>query len=322
VTAEADEAARRPATTASGFVLVDKPAGWTSHDVVARLRRLVATRKIGHAGTLDPLATGLLICGVNRATRLLSLIGGQDKTYAARVRFGVTTTTEDDEGEVTGHLGAAQLTRADLVAAGRNWLGDREQVPSAVSAIKVAGRRAYALVRQGQTPELAARPVHIARLEWGEPVSRLWSPPTGDTEVAVPAVDIDLTVDCSAGTYIRALARDLGQAVGTGAHLIGLRRLRSGPFEVAEATVDEAALVDAQPIEPRPIADILTRVLPQRVVDDETARRIGWGQVVPLELAGPTVLLDATGRALAVYGPDHEGARAQVVLVDTVGAER
>jgi tRNA pseudouridine55 synthase len=295
--------------TVSGFVLVDKPLGWTSHDVVARLRRLVGTRKIGHAGTLDPLATGLLICGVNRATRLLGWVAGEDKTYAARLRFGVTTVSDDAEGEVTTSPGAGGLTRADLVAASAAFCGDIEQVPSAVSAIKVGGQRAYALVRQGTVPKLAARPVRIARLDWGEPTATSLDP------AGVPVLDIDLTVQCSAGTYIRALARDLGQAVGTGAYLIALRRLRSGSVSVEEATVTAAELDGIAPVTPRPMADILTRVLPAQTVDADTARRIGFGQGLDLDLAGPTAMLDERGVALAVYAPKDGRAGAQVVLV-------
>jgi tRNA pseudouridine55 synthase len=378
---------RRPSTTASGFVLVDKPAGWTSHDVVARLRRLVGTRKIGHAGTLDPMATGLLVCGVNRATRLLSLAGGQDKTYVARLRFGVETATEDAEGAVVAARGAAGLTLADLAVAAAACLGDSAQVPSAVSAVKVGGRRAYALVRQGQIPQLAARPIHISRLEWGEPeihlvtlpgaaaslsgavaplpgvaVSLLAGPADGldlspsleaaaaevglapvpvpsglafapsldaapvcvdapaglaadpSFKTEVPVLDIDLVVDCSAGTYIRALARDIGHAVGTGAHLIALRRTRSGALAVEDADVGAAALAEDNPVSPRPSAGILAQLMPCLVVTDEQARRIGYGQSIDLALAGPTALLDKRGDALAVYVPDGDRAKPQMVL--------
>ncbi|MDR0416641.1 MAG: tRNA pseudouridine(55) synthase TruB [Propionibacteriaceae bacterium] len=355
--------AGRPEPTPSGFVLVDKPAGWTSHDVVARLRRLVGTRRVGHAGTLDPMATGLLVCGVGRATRLLGLVGGEDKTYIARLRCGVETVTDDAMGLATAARGAAGLSRAELVAAGQAFLGAGQQVPSAVSAVKVGGRRAYDLVRRGQTPELAARPIRIDRLEWGEAVVGWWTPPADDPSAAgsdsavvvpdriagvsaldaagpdsaavvpdpagpapdsadagsppagaVPVLDIDLAVDCSAGVYIRALARDLGRAVGAGAHLIALRRTRSGALSVDEAEVGAAELAAGRPVAPRPVADVLTRVLPYRVVDAEQARRIGYGQDIGLDLAGPTALVDERGRALAVYRPEGGRARPQVVL--------
>jgi tRNA pseudouridine55 synthase len=301
-------------TPAIGFVLVDKPTGWTSHDVVGRLRRLVGTKKVGHAGTLDPLATGLLICGVGRATRLLSHVMGEDKVYAARLRFGVETVTEDAAGEVVAAAGAAGLSLADVIAAGERFLGPIEQTPSAVSAIKVDGKRSYALVRAGQTPQLEARSVVIRRLEFGEAVASIL--PASDTPPgATPVLDVDLTVECSAGTYIRALARDLGHAVGTGAHLIGLQRLRSGSFAVEEAGVGLAELEAGAPVAPVPVTSVMERILPRLDVGEADARRVACGQALELPLAAPTLVVGPHGTALAVYAPSGDRAIPQVVLV-------
>ncbi|MEV0669703.1 tRNA pseudouridine(55) synthase TruB [Mycobacterium sp. NPDC050441] len=214
----------------AGLVIVDKPAGMTSHDVVGRCRRLFATRKVGHAGTLDPMATGVLVIGIERATKILGLLTATDKSYSATIRLGQTTTTEDAEGEVLQSVSAAHVTDEQIESAVAALRGDIEQVPSAVSAIKVGGQRAYKLAREGQTVELAARPVRIGRFE----------------VLAVRRVDdfvdVDVEVDCSSGTYIRALARDVGTALGVGGHLTALRRTRVGRYGLDEArTLDDLA---------------------------------------------------------------------------------
>ncbi|WP_083211424.1 tRNA pseudouridine(55) synthase TruB [Mycolicibacterium porcinum] len=213
-----------------GLVIVDKPAGMTSHDVVGRCRRLFGTRKVGHAGTLDPMATGVLVVGIERATKILGLLTATDKSYSATIRLGQTTTTEDAEGEVLQSVSAAHVTDEQIESAVAPLRGDIEQVPSAVSAIKVAGQRAYKLAREGQTVELAARPVRIDRFE----------------VLAVRRVDefvdVDVDVDCSSGTYIRALARDVGAALGVGGHLTALRRTKVGRYGLDEArTLDDLA---------------------------------------------------------------------------------
>ncbi|OBB88353.1 tRNA pseudouridine(55) synthase TruB [Mycolicibacterium peregrinum] len=202
----------------------------TSHDVVGRCRRLFGTRKVGHAGTLDPMATGVLVVGIERATKILGLLTATDKSYSATIRLGQTTTTEDAEGEVLQSVSAASVTDEQIEAAVATLRGDIEQVPSAVSAIKVGGQRAYKLAREGQTVELAARPVRIGRFE----------------VLAVRRVDdfvdVDVEVDCSSGTYIRALARDVGVALGVGGHLTALRRTKVGRYGLDEArTLDELA---------------------------------------------------------------------------------
>lgn len=227
--------------TGSGLILVDKPGGWTSHDVVARVRRLAGTRKVGHAGTLDPMATGLLILGVNSSTRLLTYIVGADKEYLATIRLGATTTTDDAEGDVTAEADPAAVAAVsdDDIARGILALtGEIEQVPSSVSAIKVDGKRAYARVRAGEEVVLQARAVTIAEFE-------LLAARRLPDAAAPVAIELDVRVVCSSGTYIRSLARDLGAGLGVGGHLTALRRTRVGPFDVREAgeldTLDAAA---------------------------------------------------------------------------------
>lgn len=226
--------------TGSGLILVDKPGGWTSHDVVARVRRLAGTRKVGHAGTLDPMATGLLILGVNSSTRLLTYIVGADKEYYATIRLGATTTTDDAEGEIVERAAAdalAAVTDAAIAAGIAALTGEIEQVPSAVSAIKVDGKRAYARVRAGEEVVLPARPVTVSEFELLAERSNV--------EGADPAIELDVRVVCSSGTYIRSLARDLGAALGVGGHLTALRRTRVGAYDVRGAhdldTLDAAA---------------------------------------------------------------------------------
>jgi tRNA pseudouridine55 synthase len=218
-----------PGTQASGLVLVDKPAGWTSHDVVGKVRRLAGTRKVGHAGTLDPMATGLLVVGFNKATRLLTAITGTDKTYLATIRLGQNTVTDDAQGEVIQTRLANAVTPERVAAAIADLTGDIQQVPSAVSAIKVDGQRAYNRVRAGEDVKLEARPVTIHRFE----VTGYRRGDGGKT------VDLDVEVDCTSGTYIRALARDLGEALETGGHLTALRRTAVGPFSVDDAVTLE-----------------------------------------------------------------------------------
>jgi tRNA pseudouridine55 synthase len=216
--------------TEPGLVVVDKPAGMTSHDVVSRCRRIFATRKVGHAGTLDPMATGVLVVGIERATKILGLLTATDKSYAATIRLGQTTTTEDADGEVLQTLSAAHVTDSDIEAAVAGLRGDISQIPSAVSAIKVGGKRAYHLAREGQAVVLAARPVRIERLE------------VVDVRRSADHVDVDVEVDCSSGTYIRALARDIGETLGVGGHLTALRRTRVGGYGLDEArTIDALA---------------------------------------------------------------------------------
>lgn len=245
-------------------LLVDKPQGITSHDVVARARRALGTRKIGHAGTLDPMATGLLVLGVEGATRLLTYVVGLDKTYEATIRLGVATDTDDAEGETVATTDAAGVTRAAVDAGVAALTGRISQVPSTFSAIKVDGRRAYDLARAGEEVQLKAREVTVSRFDV------LAERRTDDAAV----IDLDVVVDCSSGTYIRSLARDLGAALGVGGHLTALRRTRIGSFDVADATlVDDIA--DAPRMAP---ADAATAVLPRFDVTADEARDLRHGK--------------------------------------------
>lgn len=262
---------------APGLLLVDKPGGLTSHDVVARARRALGTRKIGHAGTLDPMATGLLVLGVEGATRLLTFVVGVDKTYLATIRLGVTTDSDDADGAELSRADAAAIDAIDEAAlhAGIAALtGEIDQVPSRVSAIKVQGRRAYDLAREGVEVELAARRVTISRFE----VTAVHRAPG--------SLALDVIVDCSSGTYIRALARDLGGSLGVGGHLTALRRTRVGPFGVEGAATIET-LGEAGLLTP---ADAAASVLGAVQVTDEEARDLRHGKRLPgaaARLTGP-----------------------------------
>ncbi len=209
----------------AGLVLIDKPQGFTSHDVVAKLRKKLGTKKIGHAGTLDPMATGLLVLGVDAGTKLLTFLVGADKTYEARIRLGQSTVTDDAEGEVLSETSALHLNIATIEAEISKLRGRISQTPSAVSAIKVDGKRAYDLVREGKEVELKSRDVEVSRFEI-----------TSEIEIVDQYLEFDVAVDCSSGTYIRALARDLGAALGVGGHLRALRRTRVGGYLVSDAS--------------------------------------------------------------------------------------
>lgn len=229
-------------TAPNGMLLVDKAEGWTSHDVVAKSRRALGTRKVGHAGTLDPMATGLLILGAGPATRLLTHLVGLDKTYETVIRLGMATVTDDREGETIscadpGSVRAVAADHEGLAAAVAELTGDIEQSPSAVSAIKVDGVRAYDRVRSGEDVVLQKRPVTVSEFTLGVP--RLSEITRADGS-SVTVLDIPATIECSSGTYIRALARDLGAALGVGGHLISLRRTRVGPFRTDQAVTTES----------------------------------------------------------------------------------
>jgi tRNA pseudouridine55 synthase len=212
-----------------GLALIDKPEGHTSHDVVARVRRMANTRRVGHAGTLDPMATGLLILGIEQATKLLTFLVGEDKTYEATIRLGAATVTDDREGDVLSSADASVLSDDQITAAIKSLTGEIMQVPSSVSAIKVDGERAYAKVRGGDEVKLAARPVTVTRFDVLE------------LRREGQFVDLDVVIDCTSGTYIRALARDLGESLGVGGHLTALRRTRIGSYRVEDAkTLDDA----------------------------------------------------------------------------------
>ena len=289
-------------TATSGLVLVDKPAGMTSHDVVGRIRRLAGTRKVGHAGTLDPMATGVLVVGVEKATRLLGHLTLADKQYLATIRLGQATSTDDAEGDVTATASAAAVSEEAVRAAVVRLTGPIEQVPPGVSAIKVGGKRAYKLTRDGQAPDLAPRPVTV------HDFTVLDLRRDGDF------LDVDASVTCSSGTYVRALARDLGQALGTGGHLTALRRTRSGSYRIEDArTLDE--LADKFTV--TPLAEAAAAAFPRLDLTEQVADRVAHGGRLPAA-ALPT----GDGPA-AVFGPDgslialmqEEGGRTRSLAV-------
>jgi tRNA pseudouridine55 synthase len=291
---------RSGATGPDGFCIVDKPTGWTSHDVVAKARGLLGTRRVGHAGTLDPLATGVLVLGVGTGTRLLTFVTGVDKTYRATIRFGQETDTLDADGTVTVDHGSAPPDPDAVRRAAAEFTGDLQQVPPMVSAVKVDGRRLHELAREGKEVERAPRPVHVARFE----IVATGDPLTFDAEIR-----------CSSGTYVRVLAADLGRAVGSGAHLTALRRTAVGPFAIDEAH-------DLDHLEVLPVHEI-GRILPVVAVDEATAVAVTHGAVLeldrlgggtPPEGVGPWAVTSPTGELLAVYR-SHRSRDAKPAMV-------
>jgi tRNA pseudouridine55 synthase len=288
----------RPASPGSGLVIIDKPAGLTSHDVVARVRRIAGTRRVGHAGTLDPMATGVLVVGIEKATRLLGYLALTEKTYAATIRLGQSTSTDDAEGEPAGGAPAGDVTRERLDAAIANLTGEIMQVPPGVSAIKVGGQRAYKLTRAGAAPELAARPVRVFAF----------------TVTSVRSVDnfldLDATVRCSSGTYIRALARDVGAALGVGGHLTALRRTAVGPYDLAQSCTledfSERALVT-------PLDQAAAAAFRRIDLDAADASRLAHGIRVPAP-AGAAAARPPHGPATA--GPDTPDTPAAAFAPD------
>lgn len=279
----------------TGLLLVDKPQGLTSHDVVARARRALGTRKVGHAGTLDPMATGLLTLGAGSATRLLTYLVGLDKTYETTMRLGAATTTDDAEGEVVSTAepaAVAEVTDEALTAGIRTLTGEIDQRPSSVSAIKVDGRRAYDRVRAGEEVELASRRVAISAFEV------LAVRRTAD------AIEVDARIDCSSGTYIRALARDLGAALGIGGHLTALRRTRVGPFDVADAVTLEALAEQGASMLASP-ADVAARLFPVLDVDAAQARDLGHGKLLALPAHAESEPVAAIERGAGGEHPDR-----------------
>lgn len=285
-------------SSTSGVVIVDKPSGVTSHQVVGRLRRLLGTRKIGHAGTLDPMATGVLILGVNRATRLLGHLALHDKAYRATVRLGESSPTDDADGDVYAVADASHLTAAVIDAALEPQRGDILQRPSAVSAIKVDGKRAYARVRSGEDVVLKERPVTISRLSVVE------------VRAAGACIDVDIEVECSSGTYVRAIARDLGAALTVGGHLTALRRTRIGGYRLDDSVVLGD---DAPPLMSMAAAARLSFPVIDLTVDE--ARDVGFGRQLAREVpANPTGVISPEGDLLALYRPTEAGSAPVAVL--------
>ncbi|MFI6484101.1 tRNA pseudouridine(55) synthase TruB [Nonomuraea sp. NPDC050663] len=264
--------------TASGLIIVDKPAGWTSHDVVGKMRRIAGTRRVGHAGTLDPMATGVLVVGVEKATRLLGHLALTEKVYEATILLGVTTNTDDAEGEVLSSS-PVDATADQIMAGVKTLTGQIMQVPPQVSAIKVNGERAYKRARAGEEVELQARPITVHAFD----------------VTAIEGPSITATIRCSSGTYIRSLARDLGAYLGVGGHLTALRRTRVGPYELGLArTIDQLA----EQCDILPIGDAVTAAFPRRDVTEDEARVVRHGGRLPAAGLGKG--------PIGVFGPDGE----------------
>ncbi|RMI27913.1 tRNA pseudouridine(55) synthase TruB [Nocardia stercoris] len=319
-----------------GLLVIDKDGGMTSHDVVGRCRKILRTRKIGHAGTLDPMATGVLVLGVERATKMLGLLMLTTKSYSATIRLGQSTVTDDAEGEVVSTTSAGHLTDAEIASVITTLTGDIQQVPATVSAIKVNGERAYARARAGEDVQLAARPVTVSRFEVlarrdvdaelgpqsdGVAAASRAGGPAGEAAVAddrespsgpVRFVDLDVEVDCSSGTYIRALARDLGAALDVGGHLTALRRTRVGPF-----TLEHARTLDQFAADPTLNLDIDTAAalaFPHRTITDAEATVLRDGRWLdPVGITGVHAALTADGRAIALL--EEKGKRSSPVMV-------
>jgi tRNA pseudouridine55 synthase len=285
----------------AGLVIVDKPAGLTSHDVVSRCRRIFSTRKVGHAGTLDPMATGVLVIGVGRATKILGLLAATSKSYAATVQLGQSTSTEDAEGTVLQQISAQEVTDEAIACGIVGLRGDIMQVPSAVSAVKIGGRRAYQLAREGHTVELTARPVRIDRFEM----------------LAVRRhghlVDVDVEVDCSSGTYIRALARDLGDTLAVGGHLTALRRTRVGRFGLDEArSLDDLA---ERPRLNRTLDEACLQLFPRRQLSAQETEAAGNGRALTAAgIDGVYAAHSADGHVIALLRDEGPRTRSVVVI--------
>ncbi|WP_024796754.1 tRNA pseudouridine(55) synthase TruB [Tomitella biformata] len=284
----------------AGLLIVDKPAGLTSHDVVARCRKLFKTRRVGHAGTLDPMATGVLVLGIERATKLLGLLALTTKSYTATIRLGQSTTTDDAEGEASGGAPAHEIAEEDWRAEIAKLTGSISQVPSTVSAIKIDGQRAHKRVRDGEEVVIPARDVMVDRFE------------VLGTRVVGEYLDLDVEVDCSSGTYIRALARDIGAALGVGGHLTVLRRTRVGPFGLDGArTLDELAEHAEVNL---PIDEAVRTAFPLRDISADEAEAISQGRwLETVGIKGVYGVVDPGGNVIALL--KEEGRRAASVLV-------
>ena len=285
-----------------GLVIVDKPGGLTSHDVVARIRRLAGTRRVGHAGTLDPMATGVLVVGVEKATRLLGYLTLTQKQYDATIRLGQSSSTDDAEGELTRTAPATGLTTETINKAITELTGEIQQVPPAVSAIKVDGQRAYKLTRAGAAPELKPRPVTVYEFTVTD------VRPAGDGDLT----DVDATVRCSSGTYVRALARDLGDKLGTGGHLTALRRTRVGGYGLdAAQTLDQLA----DRFEVMPLAQAAAAAFPRRDLSADEARRLAHGgRLAATGIAGPMAAFAPDGSLVALLAEQDGQARPLAVF--------
>ncbi|MEU6114962.1 tRNA pseudouridine(55) synthase TruB [Streptomyces sp. NPDC047117] len=297
-----------------GLVIVDKPAGFTSHDVVAKMRGMARTRRIGHAGTLDPMATGVLVLGVERATKLLGHLALTEKEYVGTVRLGQSTVTDDAEGEITESAGAKELGRDAIQEQIDALSGDIMQVPSKVSAIKIDGKRSYARVRGGEDVEIPARPVTVSSFV-------LHSVHETEAEDGTPVTDLLVSVECSSGTYIRALARDIGAGLGTGGHLTALRRTRVGPYKLDKArTLEQLQEAVDEPegagLPIMPIGEAAAAAFPRWDVTVQQAKLLGNGARIPMpvfDTDGPVAAFSPDGTFLALL--ENKGGKAKSLAV-------
>ncbi|MFE5939295.1 tRNA pseudouridine(55) synthase TruB [Streptomyces sp. NPDC056470] len=289
-----------------GLVIVDKPSGFTSHDVVAKMRGIAKTRRVGHAGTLDPMATGVLVLGVERATKLLGHLALTEKEYLGTIRLGQTTITDDAEGEITAFADASKVTREQIDAGVAELTGAIMQVPSKVSAIKIDGKRSYARVRGGEEFEIPARPVTVSSF-------RVYDVREAEAEDGTPVVDLVVSVVCSSGTYIRALARDLGAGLGVGGHLTALRRTRVGPYKLdAARTLDQ---LQAE-LTLMPVAEAAAAAFPRWDVDEKRGRLLlnGVRLEMPSYPAGPVAVFGPGDRLLALVEEQKGKAKSLAVF--------
>ena len=284
----------------SGLIIVDKPAGMTSHDVISRLRRIFRTRRVGHAGTLDPMATGVLVVGIERGTRFLAHLVTETKTYRATIRLGASTTTDDAEGDITSRTDTTGVTNTLIDAAITQLTGDIMQKPAAVSAIKIDGKRAHERVRDGETVDIPARPVTVHRFD------------VLDRRSVDGCIDLDVDVFCSSGTYIRSLARDLGNALGVGGHLTALRRTTVGPFDLTHArTLEE---LEDNPQLSLTLDQALAASFPVLRVSGEEGHKLAMGQwLEPRGLKEIHAAVTPDGRAVALV--KEKGKRLATVFV-------
>lgn len=283
-------------TVNDGFVVIDKPSGITSHDVVAKLRKKFGTKRVGHAGTLDPMATGVLVVGINNATKFLQYITEGKKRYLATIRLGQSTTTDDREGEVTSRHDWQSVTDDEIGAFLKSQVGTILQKPSKVSAIKIAGERAYDLVRQGKEVDIPAREVTIYALE-------ILAIKRGDS------LDIEIDVQCSAGTYIRAIARDLGDALGVGGHLTALRRTEVVPFyEKDSQSIDSCEI--------QPLVPSISKVMPTRAIDLSEKNELSFGRALAKsDFDGPGIAITPDGEVAAIIENREYGAQPLAVFI-------
>ncbi|MFP8907377.1 tRNA pseudouridine(55) synthase TruB [Streptomyces atacamensis] len=298
--------ARKGTQEPGGLVVVDKPAGFTSHDVVAKMRGIARTRRVGHAGTLDPMATGVLVLGIEKATRLLGHLALTEKEYVGTIRLGQNTVTDDAEGEITSSTPADGIAREAIDDGVAKLTGDIFQVPSKVSAIKIDGRRSYARVREGEEVELAARPVTVSSFTVHDVRAE-------SAEDGTPVLDLLVSVVCSSGTYIRALARDLGAGLGVGGHLTALRRTRVGPYSLDAARTLEQHQESLTVV---PVGEAAAAAFPRWDVDERQARLLANGVRIampPSGRRGPVAVFGPGDRFLALV--EEQGGRARSLAV-------